>query len=455
VCAGAALGPGLPGPPIAALLATGIALAARRRHRFASIAALTFVGFSCGALAAHARTGVTAIEELARDVPRCAISGRILEEAGGLGTLVTVVEARCVGRAPVTDPGVVVLDGAVGFSGDRVEASGWLLPLGNEPFGVARSRAGAGAAMDPNEIELSPVSGGPLAIASAIRTGLDGAMVPLSEEEAALVRGLTIGDTERIDGSTIELFRRSGLSHLLAVSGSNVAIVLGAVMVLARRVRLWIRTAGGAIALALFVVVVGPDPSVLRAAVMGGLALAAVSGGSRSDPLHALAIAMIVVVGARPGLVFSVGLHLSAAATFGIVVWGAPFARRLAFLPRPLALLLAATVTAQVAVAPILIATFGRISVAGPVANVLAVPAVAPATIAGLAGAVVAAFVPHAGATIARIAGPFAGWILYVGRSLGEASWASIALPRSLGWVVGVPLAAVAVRSVIRAGGSG
>jgi competence protein ComEC len=132
--------------------------------------------------------------------------------------------------------------------------------------------------------------------------------------------------------------------------------------------------------------------------------------------------------------VFSVGLHLSVAATLGIVLWARRLEDVAMFLPRIVRLPLAVTLSAQLAVVPIIVATFGELSLAAPVANLLAAPAVAPATILTLAGGVTATLFPSVGEWIATGAEPFALWILMVGDLLGGATWASIEVSGAWAW---------------------
>lgn len=386
---------------------------------------------------------------LARSVPSCEVVGRTLEEAGGLGVLVAIDQAQCGDRPAVVDAGAAFLDDFPLPPGRRFTATGWLVPLAGEGFDLARRRAGAAAALRVTAgRDVGPVPG-VHAFANRVRDALARAAVPLGTS-GALLRGLTIGDTSTIDPATEESLRRSGLAHLLAVSGSNVAILLGAVAVAASRVSLKARTGCCAAALAAFVAVVGPDASVLRAAGMGAVALVAVASGRRAEPLHALGLALLGVVALRPGIVYSAGLHLSVAATAGIVLWGRPLAARLWRLPRPLAAVVGATVAAQIAVAPLLVATFGEISVAALPANVLAVPAVAPATVLGLASGAAGTLLEVPARALALAASPFSGWILRVAEALGEPAWASPPVPEEWGPVLAVPVVAAAIRSVPR-----
>jgi competence protein ComEC len=238
------------------------------------------------------------------------------------------------------------------------------------------------------------------------------------------------------------------------VSGTNVAIVLGAVVLAAAPLPHKLRVVLCGLGLVLFVLVVGPEPSVLRAAVMGAIGLVALAWGRRAEPLHALGLALLVVLAFRPSLSSSVGLQLSVAATAGIVLWSPSLAHRLRVLPRVVALGLAATVAAQVAVAPLLVGTFGQLSLAGPLANLLAMPAVAPATVLGVGAALIGTVSELGGVAAARVAEPFSAWILFVGNGIGDLSWSAVELPRATAWMAAAPLL-VAAAGALHDRGSG
>lgn len=440
------------GPATWALGGLGAAAMLRRRTR-AAVLGLAAVAFALGWCNAAVRSQApVAVEILARHVPRCEFRGEVMESAGGLGTFVAVERLECDGFRPVTRAGVVVTDPVDAEAGSSAEAEGWLLPLSEDGFDRARRRLGAGAELDASEMRTLPPRAGPLALAAELRHGLREASRALEPERGALLRGLAVGDVGGIDERVISDFRRAGLSHLLAVSGSNVAIVLGGVALALGRLPLWWRLAGSAAALVVFVLVVGPEPSVLRAAAMGAVGLLALAVGRRAESLHALALAVVAVVGLRPGLALSVGLHLSAAATAGIVLWARPLARRLEVLPSAAALGLGATVAAQIAVAPVVVGTFGELSVAGPVTNLLALPAVPIATVAGITAAVMGVLHQPLGELVAAAGEPFVAWILWLGTSFGRAEWASVRVPPWVGWSAGVPVAAAAVASAVRRG---
>ncbi len=196
--------------------------------------------------------------------------------------------------------------------------------------------------------------------------------------------------------------RRAGLSHFVAVSGSNVALFLGALFVLAgplgwssrRRAILGI---GGLI---FFVVLIGPEPSVARAATMAGLVLLARPFGLRPDIWVVLAVGVGVLLLVSPELAASLGFQLSVAATAGVVIGTGWFE---SLRPEWLRLSLGASCGAQVAVAPILLLYFGSVPLWSPVANLVAAPLVVVSTGLSAAGTALGAdLVVSAGALAAR-----------------------------------------------------
>jgi competence protein ComEC len=364
-----------------------------------------------------------------------------------LGTFVRVTTASC-GDAVLAAPGTVVLQGEVSDAGTPVSAEGLLVALRSSSFDRLRARAGADAALYADSVEASPIPRGPYSVASAIRKGLIRSTDDLPSATAAMIRGASIGDTSTFTPATLDVFRRSGLSHVLAVSGTNVAIVMGALLLVLKRMGVRLQAAAGAFGIVLFVLVVGPEPSVLRAAVMAGISLLALVGGRTAESFRALAVALIVLIAIQPGLVRSIGLHLSAAATGGIVLFAPAISRRLIRLPEQLSLPLAAGISAQVAVAPLLAAGFGSLPVIGLLSNLLALPAVAPVTLLGICSATVGALYLPAGRVFGRLAQPFAAWILWVARTTGSWSFSSLEVPPWFALVLAGPVVAAALWSV-------
>ena len=437
--------------------AAAVGLTLRRRTVVACLV-LACLGAGLGAVAAGVRDArVRPLARLAQEIPECRMSGRVVEQMGGLGTLLALDVVDCGENGRIRNAGTVAADLGGAAAGASLSADGWLVPLGPAGFDLARRHLGAAAALRFSEIEIGPVAAPAQRFAARIRSGLRAATEGLAADRSALVRGLAVGDTGGMSAAAEVNLRRAGLSHLVAVSGSNVAIVLGAIMLAARRLGLRGRLLLGSIGLGAYVLIVGPEPSVMRAAAMGGIGLAALGLGRRADPLFALGLALIVVLSVRPGMLFSVGLQLSAAATAGIVLWAQPLLAALHRLPAAVAAPLAVTVAAQVAVAPLLALTFGEVSVVAPAANLLAVPLVPFATVVGLAAGVAGAVVPVVGSFLGILASPPAGWILFVSDTFGDARWASAGVPRWAGFVLAaaviVAAAATLRHSIVRPDG--
>jgi competence protein ComEC len=217
----------------------------------------------------------------------------------------------------------------------------------------------------------------------------------MPEREAALARGFVLGEDEGVDGLTEEDFRRAGLSHLLAVSGQNVTLLallamplLGAFGIPLRERLLWMLAL-----IAVYVPVAGAGPSIQRAGVMGALGLLATLGGRRTSRLYALALAALVTLAIDPGVAGDVGWQLSFAAVLGILLLAAPLRERIESIlgggrwRRAFTEGAAVTVAATLATAPLIAFHFETISTTTLAANLLALPAVAPAMWLGMCGA--------------------------------------------------------------------
>ena len=452
LCAGVIAAPAARSSYVALLLLLGGATSlSMRRRPLLGLIGVVLVSSAAGMMTAHLRVvedGV--IAQMARSVPRCTFEARVTEHLGGLGSLWEVRQLTC-GDRRTTAPGSVVLSEPVIDPGTRIEGEAWLIPLGEDHFDMARRRLGAQATIHLIESEIAADPGGLHRIAARVRDGLHEAVAQLDPRHAALIEGLTIGDTSGFSPEAIEAFRGSGLSHVLAVSGSNVAIVVASVLLALKTLPMTVRVAVGLIALGLFVLIVGPDASVLRAGVMGIATLLCLLRGRQAEPLAILAVAIIGVVGLRPAMLYSVGMHLSVAATAGIILFSASLAARLPRMPEALRSLLAATLAAQVGVAPILMYVFGEISITAPVANLLALPVVGVTTVVGLgAGCLGIVSTPLASAVVSLVA-PAAWWIDSVAASLGSRVWSSLSTPAWAGLGAGALVAAAGVRA-LRAG---
>lgn len=255
--------------------------------------------------------------------------------------------------------------------------------------------------------------------AQALRAGLVRRAARLLGDGGALLPGLAIGDTSRVSRSLDQAMKDASLSHLTAVSGANCAVVTVAVLALAALVRLprWARGAVAGLALCGFVVLVTPQPSVQRAAVMAAVALACLVTGRLAAGVPALAVAVLVLVVEDPWLARQPGFLLSALATGGLLLLTRPLADRLGrVLPRRLALALAVPIAAQIACEPVLVLLQPAVPVAGVLANLAAEPAAPVVTVLGLLACLLLPVLPALGGGLALLAWLPAAWIAAVAR---------------------------------------
>ena len=285
-------------------------------------------------------------------------------------------------------------------------------------------------------------------VSETVREGVRRSVEHTGDEPRALVPALVDGDDSQVSDQVEEDFRRSGLTHLMAVSGTNLTIVLAVILVVGRaagvrRRGLWVL---GALSIVGFVILARPDPSVVRAAAMGAVGVAALGYGQRGG-VRALSWAVIGLLFVDPWLSRSAGFILSVCATAGILLLAPVLARPLLrWMPRWCALAIAVPMAAQLACTPAIAAISGQVSLVAVVANLLAGPAVAPATVAGLLGGLVTVAWAPLGQAIGLVAGACASWILAVGHKSASLEAASLAwhAPWQL-LIVVVPLLAVAI----------
>jgi len=293
-------------------------------------------------------------------------------------------------------------------------------------------RQGVGAIGRPRFAEVVGAATGPAAILVGIRGALLGglnAVVP--EPEAALGAGILLGVRASIAPEINDAFATAGLTHVVAISGWNIAIVAALVAALVRPLERhpggrWTTAFVAAATVGGYVVLTGASPSVVRAALMAAAMLVARLGGSRAHAASALGLAALVMLLAAPAVLWDVGFQLSLLATAGLIWFGAAIERRLpgwpAWIREPVAL----TLAAQLTTLPVILFNFERLSLVAPVANVLVVPFVPVAmlfsAIASLAGALDGALhIPALGDAMTWFAGGVAWLVLRVIVSLGTA----------------------------------
>ncbi len=193
--------------------------------------------------------------------------------------------------------------------------------------------------------------------------------------DSAVLLGIVLGERASVPADLSLAFARSGTTHLLAISGFNMTLVATAVSLALRgRVSPALRATVAVSAIVAYSLLVGLSPSVLRAALMSGVAALGVVIGLRSLTANALCAAVTAMLIADPSAIDDVGLQLSALATAGLVLWQAPLAERLGALPGPLREGIATTVAATLPTLPIVAGAFGRVSVVSVVANLVCVP---------------------------------------------------------------------------------
>lgn len=264
----------------------------------------------------------------------------------------------------------------------------------------------------------------------------------LPADQAAILPALVLGDTAAVTADTVSDFRLAGLTHLTAVSGANVTVVCGTVLIAARLLGPRISVAFAAVALAGFVVVVQPSASVLRAAAMGALALLAAATRRRRQALPALAATVIVLMVVAPQLAVDIGFALSVSATAGLIlvapVWAARLVNR--GWPTWLAAAVAVALAAQVVTAPLVAGVSGTFSVAAVAANLAVAAVIPPITVLGTAASVLTVFWTGGAEVLIRFCGPLLWWLLGVADTAAAVPGAAVTVPSG---VAGVTVIAV------------
>ncbi|MFM9455466.1 ComEC/Rec2 family competence protein [Streptomyces europaeiscabiei] len=341
----------------------------------------------------------------------------------------------------------------------RVRVVAQIVPAmvgGDRVAAVLRVRGG-GAPVVP--AEASAVQ----RLAGRLRAGLREATDGLDADARALLPGFVVGDTSRVPAELDEAFKATDLTHLLAVSGANFTILLALFIGppglaqraerrgLAPRLGIPLRAtalAGGVLTLG-FVIVCRPDPSVVRAAACGSIALLAIATGRRRSLIPALATAVLLLVLYDPWLARSYGFLLSVLATGALLTlaprWSAALQRR-RVPPRP-AEALAAAGAAQAVCAPVVAVLSAKVSLVAVPCNLLAEFAVAPATVLGFATLATAPVAMPVAEFLAWCASWPAGWIADIARTGASLPGAGVDWPGS--WTGALLLVLVTVVVVL------
>ncbi|WP_199037190.1 ComEC/Rec2 family competence protein [Glycomyces salinus] len=419
---------------------------ALKRRRGAAAAAATI------AFGAMLASGATAVHVVVRDDAHLAE----LVESGAGGEAEIVLDAAP--RPSARSPGVHTAAARLrSFTTDTASLSGnWrvlLVASGDEwdraVAGQAITVEGTVREADPGRLtaaifsarsppEFQGPPSAPHRFAAHVRERAALAASAVPQPESGLIPALAVGDTSGMDPTLESDFRSTGLVHLVVVSGYHVGLVVGTVLGVATALRAGpgVRVAIGAAAVAGIVVVVGPQPSVLRAAVMAGMMLLALAAGRPRAALPALATAVLVLVLADPDLAAQPGFALSVAACAGLLLLAFRWARPLEHRGWPLPVALAATIPAatQVAVTPLLVAWAGEVSLVSIPVNLLAALVAAPVVVLSVLTAAVAAAWTSAGEWCAKLAAIPARWLVWLAETGADVPGGTLPWPTGLWW---------------------
>ena len=350
------------------------------------------------------------------------------------------------------------LAGGTPGTGEILEVEGSVAPLGF--FDAYQRPRGAGAAIDARAVRRTGRRRGGLAGAlDAVRRRAErGLERGLREEDAALLRGMVLGQDERLPDAVRDEFQVSGLAHLLAVSGQNVMLL--AILVLAAAgvvgVPLRLRLVLALLLVAAYVPLAGGGPSIQRAGVMGAAGLVAALAGRPASRWYALGLAAAGTLALNPLAPSEPGWQLSFAAVVALMAM-APALRELLArrMPGPVADAAAITIAATAGTAPLMALHFESFSLVSLPANLVAAPAVAPIMWLGMLSAAAAQVSPALAAPLNALDGPLLAYLTAVARTAAGLPHAAVPLrlasPAALAVAFALPvLIAAAARAAVR-----
>ncbi|ORM29122.1 ComEC/Rec2 family competence protein [Williamsia sp. 1135] len=254
----------------------------------------------------------------------------------------------------------------------------------------------------------------------------------LGAPESGLLPGLVLGDVSALDEQVKEDFRTAGLSHLTAVSGANFAIIIGALLLTVRALGAGPRTAVAVtgVVIVIFVILVRPSPSVVRAAVMGAVGLVALLVRRRAQAMPALCAAIVILLLVWPAFAVQPGFILSVVATAGLIVIAPVIVEwlRRHHVPRGFAEALAVAFAAQLVTTPVVVLFSGRLSLVAVVANLAVTIVVAPITVLGTTAAAVNLVCPPVAFLLVRFIGPELWWMVFVAQKCSSLPLATVTL---------------------------
>ena len=352
--------------------------------------------------------------------------------------------------------------------GDRVTVSGTVRPPPDGPgFGDYLRRAGIAGTVTARTLDRAPAPGGPAAWLEGRRRDAGEILASvLPAPQAGLAAGILVGLRDQVDRDVAAAFTAAGLTHIVAISGWNIAVVSGVLSTLLRRIARRRRSVATLAVIAAYTLAAGAGASVVRAAAMAGAVLGARELGRPGTAASALGLAVVAMLAVDPAVVGDAGFQLSVAATAGLLAWGTPltgwFHERVSgdgarfAAPGWLIDSLAVSLAAQAATLPLVLLDFGRISLVAPAANLVAAPLVVPvmaasaaALAAGWIGSLVSVVPGATGPGLA--AAPGAPSVLApVTGLLGTATgWAIAAVGTAGGLVIGALVAVARLAAAV------
>lgn len=442
---------------LVAALALGSATVAcflRRGRPVAAVAALVLGGLWIGS----ARLDAIDRSELRDLIGRSAIARVVVTGPARRSRYALRIPARLerFGDRDVSEPALLQLP--VGRSppqGAVIEVTGSLTEPRSADNGFDERtwlrRRGIHAVLRGRDPRIVGRRGGAGGVADRLRAAIaDGLSSGVSGERRAVLLGIVLGEDEGLDDHLRADFRASGLYHLLAVSGQNVALVAGGVLLLA-----WLlgvpRMAGqvGALtAIVGYVMAVGAQPSVIRAGVAGCLASLAWICARERDRWWFLLLGALVLLVWSPYNLLDPGFQLSFSAVAAIFVAVPPIMSRLEGypIPRALAGTLAVSAACGLATAPILLLQFGSVPAYSILSNALAAPVVAPLLGIGLAAAAVDPVLPDVAAVLTWVDGWLAAYLVLCAHAVASLPHARLPTAQALGVTAALVAGAVVLR---------
>lgn len=384
-CVAAGLSAGLVGPFAVALLAAALAVAGFSLRSPGRPPMLRLALIGVGALVLAMRVAASpGTPSVAVELPSG--NGPWTAEVEFVGS---VRDGSQVATLRIADAGLSVAATLPRFPqiepGMRVSVEGAFRPPPDDPYGTYLARIGVSATLRSRSLEVLPSTADPPILLERLRRGSAAALAAaIPEPEAGLAAGIVIGLRDKVDRDLAADFTTVGASHVVAISGWNIAIVgasIGAILGgLPRRKR----SIATMLAIVAYVLFAGASASVVRAAAMAGVVIIARESGRAGRAAAALGWAALLLLLVDPKLVSDAGFQLSALATAGILGWASSLTGWLTAvlpsrIPKWLTECLAVSLAAQAATLPVVLLSFGRLAIISPVLNLAVVPLVAPA----------------------------------------------------------------------------